>query len=175
MSLRLDDKEMDVLGNTEKNLQLLEYVKNHHTSQWVENISGTEYTVFNFIGNEQYNLAFVKDSLIVALVEFRELNSDSIQIKFINQYPKYKTLLSLIFKEILLKSYKNIVSDDVQTDKAFRFYQNFVTFKGDDYNVFIYNTETGEETMVNDVSDMNKTFGSLPHHQKRIYIIRKKD
>lgn len=173
MSLRFDDKEMDILSDTNRNLIFLTDLKKNGTFQKSEKIGEQAYDLYTYYGGASKCMAFVNEPLVVALLEFDEVGNNTIQVSFINQFRKCKSLLSSIYKEFLLKKYKRIISDNVQTLQAYNFYRNFVIFNDGSYRVLIRDDKNDTEYPVDNVEDMDKTFGHLKEHHDKRYIIER--
>ena len=173
MSLRFDDKAMDVLSDTNRNLTFLTDLKKNGTSQKSVKIGEQVYDIYAYDGGASICMAFVNEPLVVALLEFDEVGDNTIQVSFINQFRKCKSLLSSIYKEFLLRKYKRIISDNVQTPQAYIFYRNFVIFNDGSYRVLIRDDKNNTEYLVDNVEDMDTTFGYLKEHHDKRYIIER--
>jgi len=175
MSLRLDDDEMDILSDTRRNLTFLAFLKQSGTLYESVKIGKQTYDIYIYHGSSSKCMAFVNEPLVAALLEFDEIGDDTIQMGFINQFRKCKSLLSSIYKEFILKHYKKIVSDNVQTLQAYNFYRNFVIFNDGSYKVLIRDDITDKEYEVTEVGDIDKTFGYLKNHRNKRYIIERRN
>lgn len=175
MSLQLTDKNMDFLSDLKRNASFLQFLKSPNGLLTDNQIIGnTEFNVYMYQGGDTINLAYVHEPLVAATIEGEELNNETFQVSYINQFKSYRFLIRDIFINWLSEKYKRIISDNVQTDKAYNFYRNFVIFNNHStYRVLILNTETGEESEVKNVNEMDKTFGLLPKHSTRRYIIER--
>ena len=78
-----------------------------------------------------------------------------------------------IFINYLLKLYKTVISDNVQTEQGFYFYKK-ICFNKDQYNYnFFIIVNNGDRKECTDCNDMDSTYGYDEKHLGYRYVIER--
>lgn len=180
MSLRNDDDQInfDLLNNLFQNRELCKKIRQNgeflskETIRYIPNIE-----VWNFPTNAVYGLNFILNDKILATVDFNAIqDGNAIQIVFINVFKQYSGLLQHIFIDYLLNVVDSIYSDNIQTTLAFYFYRSLNKKKhyfSNNFEMFLVNIITNEETLIKKDEDMLVTFGDDVEHFHIKYKIQK--
>jgi hypothetical protein len=176
MSLRLHT-DQDILNDKKQNQLQFDYITSN--GDLIEEMvsDGTTFNVYNYPGHAQRSLGFTYSFLVAAIIEFDNISHNIIQISYTNAHQSFRGLMSKIMIDYLLNHYDEIISDNVQTERAYRFYKllahKLYSFKND-YNIYIFNDVTKEELLVTDPDQMDITYGDDVGHFNYRYIIKKK-
>jgi hypothetical protein len=175
MSLRAED-DLDELNYEKYNIGLRKYIVSDYEKidefQFLNNV----FDVYYDKSNNYITLWFISKTFVAARVEFIELNTSGIQVKFSNRFRHFKGLSGAIFIDYLLNHYSKIYSDNVQTVSGFTFYQNLLKqkdFYTNNFEMYFYNNKTNESELIQDPKDMEKTYGDSSKNLDIIYKIVK--
>jgi hypothetical protein len=175
MSLRLDS-DVDILNNPDQNKTQFQYIITD--GQYLEDMMdfGLPYELYAYPGNAEQNLALLIHDKVALLVEYNIIDG-GIKISFTNGHRSFRNIVQKFFIDYLLPKFGKIVSDNVHTVDAYKFYAN-LALKTNNYktlyDVYILNEETGEEELVEDLEQMKRSYGDALGYFDYCYVIKRK-
>lgn len=174
MSLRLDS-DVDILNKPSMNK--IHYDNIQRNGVRIESLQGfgLPYEVYSYHGNSQNNLALLMHDKVALLVGFDSIKENVIKISFLNAHKSFRNIASKFFIDYLLPKYEEIVSDNVYTASAFKFYSNLVLRLNNFnnyYDIYIRNEETYEDELVTDIEQMKRSYGDALGHFNYCYVIK---